>query len=576
MSDKTGLNSSTLFSKHLIIILVSYAVFALIFGYAYRFAMNPDGIPLLRFAGYIAEGKVQQAVASGWSPLLPWLIAPLLAVGFNGLTAARITIGLCGAGMLLCSWLLSSRFALSRDVGFIVLLILSILISFWTIQFIASDVLVATLTLFYIYLVTDSTILNNKKVSFLCGLIGGFSYLAHHYALPFFMVHFPAMLFLKAYIERDKDIFLMRKVLISWILGICGFIIVAFVWVGAVSAKYGNLTISSKAPIAHAAMGPGDLSSRFPHFYGGLNKPENEYSIHIFEDPSGLKFETWSPFESMESFIYQLNLIKDNIFYILDHFVTLSPFFTRSLMIGVIAIMLIACFLVPLNSGNRYLYSWVITTFAIYCSGFILIIAKSPRRFYALMIVFILLAFHFYEELRSGLRDCIPDGRQKIVTLGIMIIFISAFVMKPSVNLLKSIRNIVSYEQVNPYEEIADQINTVRFSSPYAIIRSSQKPTTDLYIAYYLKKQLLGRPLARDVNGITEELYRAGAKSLLVFDKPELVDILNDDDRYIHLDSVRLENNERYDKMVSINIKDFEIISGWDKEVSVFKLKFKE
>ncbi|RJQ56257.1 MAG: hypothetical protein C4526_02375, partial [Nitrospiraceae bacterium] len=535
MSNKTGSGPLSSRKNYLTAIFISYVIFAFIFGYAYRFAMNPDGIAELRLAGYIAEGNFLQSIASGWSPLITWVEAPFLFIGLDGLTAARTAIALCGAGLLLVAWLLTSRFDLSPNLRFITLLIAALLISFWTIQFIASDVLFAALILLYIYLVTEPDILSSKRISIYCGIAGGFSYLAHHYAFPFFMVHFPSMLFLKAYIDRDKEVFQLKKVLISWGLGIIGFLLIASIWVGIVSVKYGHLTISSKGPIAHASMGPADIDRKPPHFYGGLNKPNNEYAIHVFEDPSGLKFKTWSPFESKEYFIYQLKLIKDNAAYILEHFVTNSPFFTRVFMIGTLALILIAFLMNPLNNRKKYLYSWTIMTFIIFCSGFILIIARSPRRFYSVMIVFLLLSFHFYEDLRHAIRNIITGRPEKLLAVIAMVIFVSAFALKPGISLLKSTKYIVEYEQVNPYQEIAEQINTVQFPSPYAIVRSSQKPPTDLYIAYYLKKQLLGRSLSSDVDGITEELRKAGAKSLVVFDNPEITEKLNSDKRYFHI-----------------------------------------
>jgi hypothetical protein len=138
---------------------------------------------------------------------------------------------------------------------------------------------------------------------------------------------------------------------------------------------------------------------------------------------------------------------------------------------------------------------------------------------------------------------------------------------------LKSINYVINFEQVNPYKEIADQISTIQFTSPYAIIRSSQKPTTDLYIAYYLKKQLLGRPLSKDVDGITKELRKADGKSLVVFDNPEIVEKLTSDNRYFHIASQKLKNNTRYEQTVNINIKDHEIITGWDNEVNIFTIR---
>ncbi|MBI4682365.1 MAG: hypothetical protein HY757_04605 [Nitrospirae bacterium] len=557
----------------LTIVFITYLIFALIFGFAYRFAMNPDGISELRLAGYLAEGNFLQSVSSGYSPFIIWLYSAFIFLGFDGLTSARIAIALCGAGLLLCSWFLAQRFDLSQNIRFIAMLIAAPLIAFWTIQFISSDVLFAALILCYIYLVTDINILDKKTVSFLCGVAGGFSYLAHHYALPFFLVHFPVLLLTRGYIDKDNEGFLWKKVLISWGSGLMGFLIITSVWVSILSAKYGHLTISIKGGAAHAVLGPKDIDRRHPFFVGGLFKPRDDYAIHVFEDPSEVEFKTWSPFESKEYFIYQLKVIKINAEYILNHFVNKSPFFTYTSVIGILVLIPIAFLLNPLNNKKKFFYAWVATTFSIYCSGFLLIVARSPRRFYALMIVFLLLSFHFMEELINAFSASISERSKKILTLYLMVIVCSAFAIKPCVQLLRSIKNIVTVAQVQPYKEIAEQINTVDFRPPYAIIRSSQKLTTDYYMTYFLKKQLLGRPMSTDLDGITKELNSAGGKSLLVFDNPELTEKLKLDERYVHLASITLKSNKRYEHAANWIIAEHEIITGWDDEVNIFTFK---
>ena len=556
--------------KELTVILLAYVIFALISGLAYRYAINPDGISQLRLAGYIAEGNFQRSVTLSWSPLFIWLMSPFLFFGFEGLTAARIVIAFSGAGLLLGSRLLTLRFGLSRNLRFIAVLISALLISDWTVRNIGADLPVAALTIFYIYLVTDPDILTDRKLAFFCGITGGFSYLAHHYALPFFLASFPVMLILRGYIERDKKGFPLKKVLMSSVAGVAGLLIISSVWIGMVSAKYGHLAISNKGSIAHAAVGPKDKDRRHPFFVGGLYKPRNAYAIHVFEDPSEVEFKTWSPFESREYFMYQIKLIKDNAVYILNHFINKSPFFTYAFIIGTLTLMPVAFLLNPLNNEKRFLYIWVLITFSIYCSGYLLVVARSPRRFYALMIVFLFLSFHFLEELRNGLRDVISGRRKKILTYYLLMIVVMAFALKPGIHFLKSAKNIIATEQVNPYREIAGQISTIQFPSPYAIIRSSQKPHTDTYIAYYLKKQLLGRPLSEDVAGITKELDAVNAKSLVVFDNPEIVEKLKKDKRYTYAGALKLKNNKRY--LNAVNIKQDEI-KGWDKEVNIFILK---
>jgi hypothetical protein len=573
MSNQIESDSSKIEKKYLVVMFLTYAIVALIFGLAYRFAMNPDGISELRLAGYIAEGNFQRSVSSGYSPLIIWLYSPFLFLGFDGLTAARITIALCGAGLLICVWLLTLRFDLPQNIRLIALLIAVPLIAFWTIQFIAPDVLFAALTLYYIYLVTDSNIFIKRKLPFFCGVAGGFSYLAHHYALPFFLVHFPVLLLTRGYADRDKEGFPWKKVFISWGMGITAFLIIASGWIFIVSAKYGHLIISPKGGIAHAIMGPNDKDRRHPFFAGGLYKPRDAYAIHIFEDISDVKFETWSPFESKEYFIHQIKVIKDNSIYIFNHFVNNSPFFTYVFVIGILVLFPIAFILNPTNNKKKFLYSWVIITFSIYCSGFLLLIARSPRRFYALMLVFILLSFHFMEEMKNGLKDIIFEKRNKLLAFYLLVIIISAFALKPIIHFIKSVEHTISVVQVNPYREIAEQINKVEFPSPFAIIRSSQKPTTDYYISYYLRKQLLGRPLSSDVQGITKELETAGGKSLLIFDNPDIREKFKFDRKYIHIATIKLNSDKRYENAVNWVVSKDEIIIGWDHEVNIFTLK---
>ena len=573
MSNQTNSKSSNLQLYHLAIIFISYAFFALIFGFAYRFSINPDGTSLLRLGGYIAEGKFMQSVSPGYSPLFTWLIAPFIFLGLDGQIAARITIALCGAGCLMCSWLMAVRFDLSGNIRLVAMLIAALLISLWTGPFIASDVLFAALTLCYLYLVTDPNILTGKKAAFFCGVAGGFTCLAHHYALPFFFIHFPVMLLIGGYKDRDMRGVPWKKIFISLCSGTTGFLIIVSIWVGIVSVKNGHLTISTKGGAAHAIMGPKDVDRRHQFFVGGLFIPKYSYAIHVFEDPSDVEFKTWSPFESKEYFIHQLKVIKINAEYIVNHFVNNSPFFTYAFVIGGLAFIPIAILLNTMNSRKRFLYSWVVITFCIYCSGFLLLIARSPRRFYALMIIFLFMSFHFMEELKSALKDIISEQRNRSLAFFLFLIIVFAFALKPAIQLVRSAKHIITVEQVNPYKEIAERIDTIDFPPPYAVIRSSQKVTTDYYVAYFLRKQLLGRPLSTDVDGITSELESAGGKSLIVFDKPGLVDELKRDGRYVHAGSLKLNPEDRYEYAAKWVISEYEILTGWDEEVSIFILK---
>lgn len=550
----------------LTVILLSYLIFALIFGLAYRYNINPDGVAELRLAGYIAEGEFLRSVTASWSPLYIWLMSPFLYFGFEGLDTARIVIALSGAGLLVGGWFLSSRFDLPQNSRLAAGLIAALLISDWSIRNIGMDLMFAAMVTWYLYTTTNPDILNSKKASFSCGIIAGFSYLAHHYGLPFFLIHFPAILLLRGYLDKAQNRHVFKKALMMWAVGMAGFLIILSPWVTVVSAKYGRLTLSAKGSIAHAAVGPNDTNRRHPFFAGGLYMPRDPYAIHIFEDPSEITFPTWSPFENKEYLIFQINLIKNNAVFILNHFVNQSPFFTYAFMLGVLILIPVAFLTNEQNNKKKFLYFWIIITFIIFCSGFLVITARSPRRFYALMMVFLFTAVHFMEEIRNGMES-IVGKKMHFLTFYLFMILVPAFALKPGIHLLKSLKNVITDEQVNPYSEIAEQINTIKFPSPYAMIRSSQKSYTDIYLAYYIRKQFLGRPALLETEGILKELKAAGAQSLLVFDNPEIAEALKNDGRFIHTGGLKLKEDGRY--FHAANAVQDEI-KAWDKEVNIF------
>ena len=94
------------------------------------------------------------------------------------------------------------------------------------------------------------------------------------------------------------------------------------------------------------------------------------------------------------------------------------------------------------------------------------------------MIVLLLLSFHLVEQLKNAFSDKLSDNKKIVLTYYLLIIVISAFALKPGLQFLKSAKYLVAHEQVNPYQEIAEQISSVQFPAPIAIIRSSQKPHT--------------------------------------------------------------------------------------------------
>jgi hypothetical protein len=502
--------------------------------------------------------------------MFSWLVAPFLITGLEPLWAGRIVIALSGAGMVVGCWHLSRRFDLPANFRFMALIILTLLIADWTIQFITADVLIAAFLVFYLYLVTSGDLLSCQRKACATGIVAGIAYYAKNYMLPFFMIHFPLMLLLQYIFFRNEGrILSWRRLVVSYISGVLCFFVIASGWILALSSRYGEFTLTGKSRIAFALMGPEEVRHP-PLFYDGLHRHSNDYQIHVFEDHTVLKYKTWSPFENRKYFIHQLKLIKTNLIYLFNHFVNLSPFFTYAFVICIFLIAVLSLLVNRMSRENGYLYAWIVITFVVYSSGYVLLIARSPRRFYALMAVFVFASCHFAEGLINRLSDGLNKKRRNLLVVFIALIIVGAFSVKPGIHLFRSASNIILREQVNAYRDIAEQIAVVDFPSPYAIVRSSQKPYTDYYIAFYLRKQFLGRPLSSDIDGITAELKSVGARSLIVFDNLEIVSKLEEDERYEHAGRIVLKEDERY--WNAVNIKQDEV-KRWDREVNVFIVK---
>jgi hypothetical protein len=381
------------------------------------------------------------------------------------------------------------------------------------------------------------------------------------------------MLILNYFFYKKEKSVTKRNIVISFLIGITAFFLIASLWVTALSVKYDEFTITKKGSISHSLMGPEADRLKSSPFHSGLHKPDNEYALHIQEDHSGISLSSWSPFESKEYFMHQLSLIKMNLVYVYNHFVNLSPFFVYALVVCILTIIPVALLLSRPDKPRKYLYSWIIMTFAIYCPGYILLIARSPRRFYMLMIIFVFFSFHCVEILVNAVRDRMNEKRKRILLSYLLLIVTAAFAVKPGIHLARSAINLYSAEHVNSYRKMAERIKGADFPSPYAFIRSAQKNHTDYYIAFYMKGQFLGRTLSGDIEGLTDELRNAEARALLVFDNMELVERLKRDNRFIHTASIDLKEESQYLNRLNTEIDQ---ISAWDRSVNIFLINTKD
>lgn len=530
-------------------VVLCYGMLVTIIAYAHWNILNADGIAYLRLAEYIAGGHWERAVTGDWSPLLSFIISFFMRHGWEGVAAVRVIFIAGGFLLLLAAALLASRFKLSGDMTFIVMLIAAAQIAVSAPSPITPDTLSTTFLVLYFYFVTRPDLLTRRAPAFFCGILAGLAYLAKYYAFPFFMVHFPLALCLRNVLSPESMRKTWMRIAVSWLIGIMGFFLVTSFWIMLVSKKFDRLTFGTVGTSIHATLGPMDIDRRDP-FRKGLHRPK-EYAITVWEDPTGemggeYAKIAWSPFHSVKYFTHQIYISWRN-----SVFMFWNPGF--DLLKISLASLLLCPFAYRLSRDRerKFLYGWIFLTVAIYSGGYILTWGCAPRYHLPTYLILLFLSFLFLDVFR----------RRFSIKRPVIAVFIISFLgvsnhYSPSSIVLGSLKTTKT-ARLNPSRALAERLEKDKMPGPFATIGFH----TGEFIAYYAKKQFVGTPAATDAEGIARELEAVGAKSIVVFEHQEIA---------AEEIAARLKNDPRYHLAADI---DNGRIQGFNGRISVFLLK---
>lgn len=268
--------------------------------------LNTDGLAYVQLAGHYAQGRTGLMISGYWGPLLSWLMAPLLLGGVPKLAAARVVMALSalvfsgGTLALLRGLALPPAATLA---GFFLAALASV---FWSVEYIAPDLLVAGLACLALSHTLSSGWLAERRVAVRAGLWWGLAYLAKAVALPWAVASTVTLATLHGCCQRHQR-GPARRALLATLLA-CG--LVAGPWIVVLSLEYGRPTFSTTARIAHAVVGPPDRD-RYHPFGRTLHRPEPG-RLTQWEDPSRMPYAYWSPLESRAYLGHQLRLFKEN------------------------------------------------------------------------------------------------------------------------------------------------------------------------------------------------------------------------------------------------------------------------
>jgi len=375
------------------------------------------------------NGDLNNAINGYWGPLLAWLLIPFLFFGASDIFAINALDLILGILTITGVWILSYRFEVSEKIRSIILIALCpIILRVSVVQ--PMDFLLLCILVYYLCVVFKIDYSNKLYHGALCGILGAFAYLTKAYALPFFITHFLTMNILhyfKKSFEANK-----RNVLKNAAIGFALFFLISGIWISVISNKYGYFTFSTMTKTNFNSPGPDAMGAGLefgvPVFYKGLYEPPNETAFVVWEDPSFLEGNKWSPWESLTYFKHFIRLVLKNIaecLLIFESFSTLS-------MAIVIAYILLLCVQTKDKILSRGDLLYPLVTIALFTGGYILFHFEQ-RYLWLSNILLLLMGGHILYELFQ--KDFFRSNLRKSI---LTIFFIVSFIFTPSRHVLQA------------------------------------------------------------------------------------------------------------------------------------------
>lgn len=462
--------------------------------------LDPDLPSYLLLAGHLAAGRFGLAVSGMRSPLFCFLVAPLLALGVDGVVAARLVVLASGVLYLVGVWRLAPRFGLRGPWRAGVLGVAALTAAAATMGEVGPDLLVCGLLLLYLDRASAEDLRSSPRRAAQAGLAAGVAFLAKGFALPFCVLHFLGALALGRPGSRDAPGGTggapTRRVLAAAALA---FALPVAPWILALSLHFGAPTISTMGRNARATWSPPEVFARnFKPSFDGLWVPEPGRRA-FWEEPSPDAYATWSPLASRRNLLFQLAVFARGVMNGRRHLDEDDLLGLRlAALLGLMGLTLL-----PGAPGSRAarLVLWPV---ALYMAGYLPFMCWARRYFYLPITLLDLAAAALLVRLAARAPDP-PRAR----ALGLVALLLSLGAL-PAVRFARAAAH---GERGRSYRALAGVLERLSLEGPMA----STDPQRGWYVSYFSGDVFLGRPRAQTAEAYAAELRDAGARLLLVW-----------------------------------------------------------
>ena len=466
----------------LFLLLPVYLLSSAVFAYFYRWQVNTDGLGYLSIAQNYAAGNWQTAVNGFWSPLYSWLIAGVMAAGFSAMVAAKIIGVFSGLLLLLALKRLLDCFDLHKFHKKATLVASIIPAVYFAVSLTTPDGMAAALVIFYLALIFRSDY-SLKRYGFWCGVIGGLMYLSKTYLFLFFAAHF--LIFNAILFWQNKSDYQRKNLLFNFAGGMASFAVICGLWIGAIYAKYGELTPGKTGEYNLAAYGPGAAGD--PLDYLGLLPPADEHSLSAWDDPGLIKI----PLAVQVSFSEKITHYANNFFANSAKLFTViySRFSLLALPVFIAGLWMVFILAKKKIFAREYIY--LILTILVLQTGY-LPIHIEERYIWAALPLLLILALKIWQESPfMEQKHC----WKKILAGGVAL----SFILAPAYKLVS---------RANTGQEYYEIYNQIKDSGIGGKIASNANWSESLILAYYSGGQYFGIPKSKLAHDLQNELEK--------------------------------------------------------------------
>ncbi len=405
----------------------------------YQYELNPDAISYYEIAQNYAHFRFGEAINAYWSPLISWLMVPLLWTGLPVTIAGKVVLMFAGAMIIRLSSLHISRFTRVKGIAIIGMATIIAVTTWFTLLYFGADLLFTCLVLWLLWLHRNRSIHPVKRAAGI-GIIGAALYFTKAFGLPFFV----AWLILTCL--RDMVILPhkpgCKMAIRSGLIALGTFVLLALAWVLTLSLSYGKFTTGSAAKYNSNLLSPVDFTLRHPFIHSGLNEPSVQHCTSVWYDVS-LVEKSWPSQPDKDSF---WNSKKRVVFHNAGHLKDLLKHFTLlSAIIIVLVIMVLLHHHRKILRHNLFM-PWM--SAALLAGGYLLVFFELRYIWlldYIMIYSCIMLADLFVRQIKPARMLAISTG----------LVFSASFIKSPVEDLIR--RKHINRDIVELSEQI-DQI----------------------------------------------------------------------------------------------------------------------